>query len=120
MPPLGANMTAERTTKKQQRDGTLKISTYRGRVHKILHCRSSENGLHPKKGASHCGASWDRDVNASRNLLMLTKCQIFGVERPAAFCRKKTTTQSINDNTVCATRQAESKSVMGDLKHLFA
>ena len=34
------NMKAERTTHKKQADGTVKISKQRGRVHKILHCRS--------------------------------------------------------------------------------
>ena len=106
-------MTAERTTKKQQRDGTWKISTRRGHVHKILHCKSSADAATPK-GARHCGASWDRDVNASKNLLVLTLCQIFGDQRPAAFCRKK------KNNTICETHLAKTNSVMGDLKHLFA
>jgi transposase len=70
------NMRAERTTQKKQPDvglllrseaflqrsckNTWKISTQKGHVHKILHCRSSTNGL-----GGHCGASWDRDMNAS-------------------------------------------------------
>ena len=102
------NMRAMRTTHKKQPDGTVKISTQRGRVHKILHCRSSTNGL-----GGHCGASWDRDVNASRNLLELTQSQIFGMQRPSAFCRK--TTEANSANAVCGTKN----SVMGDLKHLF-
>jgi len=109
------NMRAERTTHKKKQDGTVKVSTQRGRVHKILHCRSSTNGL-----GGYCGASWDRDVNASRNLLVLTQCQIFGVQRPVAFCRKKITTRSPSGtNTDCETRQDNKNSVMGDLKHLF-
>ena len=121
------NMRAKRTTHKKQPDGTVKISTQRGRVHKILHCRSSTNGL-----GGHCGASWDRDVNASRNLLELTQCQIFGMQRPSVFCRKKTTWSpsgansaafgglgTKGANTVCEARQVTKNSVMGDLKHLF-
>ncbi|PNH01563.1 hypothetical protein TSOC_012543 [Tetrabaena socialis] len=54
----------------------------RTRVHKVLHCRSSDGGP-----SNRCGASWNRDVNASRNLLMLMMCHVLGYERPPAFTR---------------------------------
>ena len=108
------NMKAERTIQKKQPNGIWKITKQRGHVHKILHCRSSTNGL-----GGHCGASWDRDINASRNLLVLTQCQIFGIQRPVAFCRKKITTRSPSGaNTDFETRLTKD-SVMGNLKHLF-
>jgi hypothetical protein len=61
-------------------DGTLGVR--RKRLHKTLHCRSSVGGK-----TSRCGNSWDRDANASRNLLMLTMCHVLGYERPPAFTR---------------------------------
>ena len=71
------NMKTRSVVKK--RDGRI-IEVY-GKVHKILHCKSS------KDGNTHCGATWDRDVNASRNILLLTMCQLFKMERPQAFAR---------------------------------
>ena len=35
----------------------------------------------------HCWKTWDRDVNAFRNILMLTLHQVFERERPLAFRR---------------------------------
>jgi hypothetical protein len=52
------------------------------KVHKILHCRNSEGGP-----VSACGKTWNRDVNASKNLLMLLKLWISGEERPIPFRR---------------------------------
>lgn len=56
-----------------------KVAKARGRVHKILHCRNSG-------GASwRHGGTWNRDVNASRNILMLLKLEVRGAARPAEF-----------------------------------
>ena len=61
-------------------DGTLGVR--RKRIHKVLHCKNSDGG-----NRNRCGNSWDRDVNASKNLLMLTMCHVLGYERPPAFTR---------------------------------
>lgn len=59
-------------------------SVRRSRVHKVLHCKTSDgSGLLGRC----CGASFDRDVNASRNILMLTLCLLYGAPRPRAFLR---------------------------------
>ena len=57
-----------------------------GRVHKVLHCRNSD-------GASGCqGAwTWNRDVNASRNILVLVEHEMRGQARPAPFARLSST-----------------------------
>ena len=68
------------------------------RVHKILHCRSSD-------GTKQCqgGGTWNRDVNASRNMLMLLMLVVLGVERPEEFKpavpaerRRKQSTQGVS------------------------
>lgn len=68
----------------------------RMRIHKILHCKRSQvGGRRNKQSVSniHCGKTWDRDVNASRNILKLTIHQVFGKERPPAFLRTTKTKQ---------------------------
>jgi hypothetical protein len=71
-------------------DGTKMVEIMKvARVHKILHCQSSKIGLNGR-----CGATWDRDVNASRNILMLTLCEVLGEKRPPAFCH------SMSSNTI--------------------
>lgn len=59
----------------------------RVRIHKVLHCRNSES--------PECRAhtTWDRDVNASRNLLVLGVLGVCGLGRPPAFQRGKTAAQ---------------------------
>jgi len=82
------NMVALTHRKKQ--DGTgWECTEGRKRIHKILHCKSSQSGAPRQQsgGMLHCGKTWDRDVNASRNILMLTLHQVFGRERPLAFRR---------------------------------
>ena len=53
------------------------------KVHKVLHCRDSV-----KSASSNvrCGATWNRDVNAAKNLLLLLTTWMDGRERPEAFC----------------------------------
>ena len=52
------------------------------KVHKVLHCKRSEGG--PNEG--RCGVTWNRDVNASKNILMLLVQDVEGKPRPPAFC----------------------------------
>ena len=59
------------------------VTTTRTKVHKVLHCCSND-----KQGKSCCGTTWNRDVNASKNMLCLTLCMMQGQERPSAFCRQ--------------------------------
>ena len=56
-----------------------KVPQPRSRIHKILHCRNS-------KGASRLhGGTWNRDVNAARNILMLLQLEVRGAARPVEF-----------------------------------
>ncbi len=51
-------------------------------IHKVLHCRNSD-----ERSSGRCGTTWDRDVNAAKNILMLTIKLLKGESRPAPFCR---------------------------------
>lgn len=54
-------------------------------IHRTLHCKSRTCG----QSADHPGTTWNRDVNASRNLLELTLCVINGQDRPFALQRPR-------------------------------
>ena len=60
--------------------GWRKEETSVGKVHKVLHCRNSAGCRSAAEAPT-----WNRDCNASRNLVMLTVCEMQGLERPAAF-----------------------------------
>ena len=60
--------------------GKQVLGDTKSRVHKILHCRSSV-GVKGHQG----GGTWNRDANASRNILMLLMLVVLGVERPKEF-----------------------------------
>jgi hypothetical protein len=70
---------------RDNRDGRVeRVVTHGARVHKVLHCkRSVRDGPQDR-----CRATWNRDVNASKNILMLLMLEVLGMERPAAFCRE--------------------------------
>ena len=59
-----------------------KVMVKNVKVHKILHCCNSV-GSAP---SVRCGTTWNRDVNASKNILLLLMTWVAGQERPAAFC----------------------------------
>jgi hypothetical protein len=73
------------TSVKKQKDGTLKVSK-NVKVHKVLHCKPSDKGSQTFRETT-----WNRDVNASRNILMLFKLEMDGKPRHAAFERTSTT-----------------------------
>ena len=58
----------------------------RSKIHKVLHC---SNSVLTNKASSQvgCGTTWDRDVNASRNILTLGLLDLFERPRPSGFCR---------------------------------
>ena len=76
------NMKSKETVVRQ-RDGSKKVY-HNYKVHVVLHCKPSDG----EKLFARLETTWDRDVNASRNILMLLRMDIKGFERPAPFCRK--------------------------------
>ena len=67
-------------TTRKSRDGEVVVR--RSKVHKVLHCSSSD-----RSDKSGCGKTWNRDINASRNILSLTLDLLAGRDRPHVFCR---------------------------------
>jgi hypothetical protein len=76
------NMKAKTTTRAN--DGTL-VVRQKSKVHKVLHCQPSD----ASRAEAGTETTWNRDVNASRNILMLLQHEIEGRERPQAFRRGK-------------------------------
>ena len=73
-----SNMVAKSTTWDRYSGGFVKREA--SKVHKILHCKSSKNSKWS------LGATWNRDANAARNILMLLQLEVDGKERPIEFC----------------------------------
>ena len=73
-----SNMRAESRT--YSRSEQKMVDRKRGAIHKVLHCRSSKSA--PGREG---GGTWNRDVNAARNILMLLMLEVRGAERPAEF-----------------------------------
>jgi hypothetical protein len=71
------------TTKRLQ-DGS-KQTVFNKKVHKVLHCKTSDASVPRSKETT-----WNRDVNAARNIMTLLMLESLGHERPAAFCRAQT------------------------------
>ena len=55
----------------------------KSKIHKVLHCKISVSGTRRTK------TTWNRDINASLNMLMLLKRTLKGEDRPKEFCRNK-------------------------------
>ena len=70
------------TTVRKMRDGS-KIVRLNNKVHKVLHCKPSDGCKLP----ACTETTWNRDVNASWNILKLFLDELNGLERHAAFCR---------------------------------
>ena len=69
---------------KINKEGVRETALVKGnKVHKVLHCRNSV-GSAP---SVRCGTTWNRDVNAAKNMLLLLQVWIKGDPRPAAFCK---------------------------------
>ena len=60
------------------------------KIHKVLHCRSRQAGISLSE-TPRCGLTWDRDINASKNILTITLLQMQGLPRPQALTRSKGT-----------------------------
>jgi hypothetical protein len=64
----------------RDRDGVM-LARRKSKIHKVLHCKTSVPGV------CRTETTWNRDVNASRNILMLLMLELHGFPRPAEFCR---------------------------------
>ena len=70
----------------------------RQRVHKVLHCRNSSE---PYRGL---GGTWNRDVNASLNILYLLKLEVRRLPRPTEFMPAEQATRRANRRSGVARR----------------
>ena len=81
------------TTVKKMRDGS-RVVRLNNKVHKVLHCKPSDGCKLPVCTET----TWNRDVNASRNILNLFLHELNGLGRPAAFCRPEKNARSRGDS----------------------
>lgn len=92
-----SNMRADSVVNRRRLDGdtgervTERVVARNSKVHKVLHCCHSV-GSAPEE---RCGTTWNRDVNAAKNLLMLLRLWVDGKERPEAFQRKQRISRGI-------------------------
>jgi len=83
-----SNMKAQHYIYKNVDGKKIKVDKGIEQIHKILHCRSRQVGKSSKK-TSGCGTTWNRDVNASINILNLTLLLMQGLPRPTSLTRKR-------------------------------
>jgi hypothetical protein len=80
----------------------------KARIHKVLHCSSSANN----GGSPRCGTTWNRDVNASLNILRLGVLDVFDIARPTVFCRKASPKQLARSGKATARLCGETRLVL--------
>ncbi len=85
------NMVGDKCVRRRGEDGMTRKVVVRSRIHKVLHCKNSEKQGH---AVACCGTTWNRDVNAAKNILMLALLQLQGLPRPAEFQKISTTRHS--------------------------
>ena len=92
------NMKADTVKRRRVSDGggQSNVVVNGQRVHKVLHCCNSVGSAAQKQC---CGATWNRDVNAAKNMLMLLQVWMRGAERPTAFCRTNTVSSEARSGT---------------------
>jgi len=81
-------------TTRHSRDG--KKYTVRGKIHKVLHCRTSDGRL--PEGCKQ--TTWNRDTNAARNILNLLLHELRGLPRPEVFRRPTKRSQTAGTDAV--------------------
>ena len=78
------NMVATSHTR-DRRTGEM-VQRRKSKIHKVLHCKTSVAGIRRTE------TTWNRDINAAKNILMILMTELHGFERPVPFCRPKKNT----------------------------
>jgi len=99
------NMKAMTTMVRKNREGVIERKSRYNKVHKVLHCKTNVG-----QNTSGRQTTWNRDVNASKNILNLLQQEMAGMPRPAAFCRTKINSplrgsQNVRAQDVCTEGQ---------------
>lgn len=70
------------TTRRKKNDDGTRSSTF-GKVFSVLHCQNSAAWPVARRETT-----WNRDVNAAKNILMLGLFEVLGYQRPAEFSKQ--------------------------------